>query len=207
MSNYIGRRSEEHRGLEALGWRRVRRSRRRIQPEVWKRKKIWHEAAGRELVVRIVRHNGLFRAELVRVRHGEVWWQPLRDMDMECPLALATVLHFDGHGDPVRAAYVEAKPYADDVLDWPNWVKGHPGQMPRVTWPEWALTAEYDHMTDAKAYALRAQYRQKYDPNQDMRNALERSKEHRLLEVDFSAIEERVAATLNAKDRSYPWIN
>lgn len=202
MLDYISRKSEEHRGLKVMGWRRSRNQRRRKQPEVWKRKKIW-EQAGRELVIRIVRHNGLFRVEVVRIRHGVVWWQPVRDTEMECPLALASALHLMGDGDPVRAAYVAAKEHVDDIEDWPNWVQGFPGQMPKVVPPKtkWGLDAS--HLMDAQAYSLREQYRQAYSPmSKTMAESLIHECNYKDLE---SRVEARVAATLQSKEEGYIW--
>lgn len=139
MAARIPRGCDVDRQLRGLGWRRTRRRKRSNakQPEVWKKRKVW-EQAGRELIVRIVRHNGLYRAEVVRVRatqtvHDEVYaavyWQPLRGLYFECPLALAMFLHLEGEGDVVRACYAEAKPYVEDESDW---IPAPYSQMPRL---------------------------------------------------------------------------
>lgn len=133
MTTRIRRGSTEDRQLRGLGWRRVRRRRRSNakQPEVWKRRKIW-EAQGRELVLRIVRHDTLFRVEVLRVRSMRPWWQPLKGISMESPLALAVFLELEGAGDPVRFAYKETKCAIGKGVG-AGWIAAPMSQMPRVS--------------------------------------------------------------------------
>lgn len=192
MSTRVPRGSEKDRRLRGLGWRRTRRRKRSNakQPEVWKQRKVWKET-GRELIVRITRHNELYRPEVVRVRSGSVYWQPLRGLDFECPLALAMFIELECRGDPVRACYAEAKAYVEDESDW---IPAPPNQMPRIVPTAHGLNYKFgmQEFTDAM--------KQAYWTDQA------ESRAHRagvepitVQEMDFSRIESRLEADLKAK--------
>lgn len=114
---YVSRRSGTHKGMRDLGWSRSRNNRRRKQPEVWKKRKVWLDSAP-ELVVRIVRiGNGEFQVQVRRTQNGAVGWQPMLSMQSFSPLALAVELELAAEGDVVQFVYRAAKQFRD-IVPW-----------------------------------------------------------------------------------------